>query len=138
MRAAASLALALSLLSSAAMAGDLGPRLGPDGAWQVIELDGAEIAPSDNVVVSFNGGRISGNSGCNRFSGSYDLTRGLSFGGLAMTRMACPGRRGTLEASFTAAMDRVNDWRFTDVEGAGTELQLLRDARPVLRALLQP
>ena len=105
MRLAAPLAALLALSPvTGAMAGELGPRLGPDGAWQVIELEGAPVAPSVSVSLDFAAGRVSGNSGCNRFSGQYDLTLGLSFGGLAMTRMACPGERGTTEARFTRAI----------------------------------
>ena len=47
----------------------------------------------------FDAGRLSGQAGCNRFSGPYS-ERGhiLTAGALAVTRMACPGDRMTRDA----------------------------------------
>jgi heat shock protein HslJ len=50
--------------------------------------------------------RTNGFSGCNRFTGTYDLTDGkLTFGPLASTRMACaPGPGSSLEQPFLSGL----------------------------------
>jgi heat shock protein HslJ len=53
--------------------------------------------------------RASGFSGCNRFTGTYDLRDGkLAFGPLAATRMACPpGGAGALEQPYLDALSHI-------------------------------
>lgn len=63
-----------------------------EGGWRVIRL-GQDMPPEGvTVTISFApDGTVSGRSGCNRFTGPYSLSgEGLSFGNLALTRMACP------------------------------------------------
>lgn len=127
------------LLAALAVAGPVAaqqPGFPPDpgGSWQVVELDGVAIEPADEVVLVLEKGRVGGSNGCNRLTGSYSLMPGFSFGPLGSTRMACHGRRAEVEAAFTAAVSRINDWRLAE-DGS---LELLRDARPVLRAVPQP
>jgi heat shock protein HslJ len=65
--------------------------------WKLISINGRApvSAPDNKREAHFNlkaiGGRISGNSGCNSFSGSYTLPSAgrLALGPLASTRMAC-------------------------------------------------
>ena len=61
--------------------------------WVPVEIDGVPASEVTRAFVQFGGdGRLSGNSGCNRFTGSY-LIDGATLrisSGLAMTRMACP------------------------------------------------
>lgn len=125
---------ALTLMAALFLAGgavaDPMAHTGPSGSWRVIELGGAPVAPSENVTLVFDQGRVAGSTGCNRFSGSYALAQGFAFGNLATTRMACPGRRGELETAFTGAARRVNDWRYAE-DGV---LELLLDDRPLMRA----
>lgn len=64
--------------------------------------------------------RASGFAGCNQFSGSYTLSgSSLSFGPLAMTRMAC-AQGGELESRYTMALGRVTEWKMTST---GLELR---------------
>lgn len=52
-------------------------------------------------------GTAFGDSGCNRFTGSYEATPDqLSFGPLAMTRRACPGPETDTETAFMAALGK--------------------------------
>ncbi|MDR5738815.1 MULTISPECIES: META domain-containing protein [unclassified Caballeronia] len=53
--------------------------------------------------------RASGFSGCNRYTGAYDLKDGkLSFGPLAATRMACPSQAiGALEQPYLDGLAHV-------------------------------
>ncbi len=68
--------------------------------WAIVEIAGAAVRGEndDNYVLSFEGGRVSGQAGCNRFSGSYSQNGDrLAFGPLIATRMACPEPRMTHE-----------------------------------------
>jgi heat shock protein HslJ len=61
--------------------------------WVPIEIQGAPASDGSRAFVRFGGeGRLSGNSGCNRFTGSYEIDGVMiRIGpGVAMTRMACP------------------------------------------------
>jgi heat shock protein HslJ len=52
--------------------------------------------------------RASGFSGCNRFTGAYDLKDGkLAFGPLAGTRMACSGASASLEQPYLNGLAHV-------------------------------
>jgi heat shock protein HslJ len=52
--------------------------------------------------------RVSGFSGCNRFTGSYMLRRGeLTFGPLATTRRACPSPAENLESAYLGALAHI-------------------------------
>ncbi len=52
--------------------------------------------------------RVSGFAGCNRFNGTYDLKDGkISFGPLAVTRMACTTSAGALEQPYLDALAHV-------------------------------
>jgi heat shock protein HslJ len=63
-----------------------------EGGWRAIRI-GAEALPEAVTVtmVFERDGTVSGQSGCNRYSGEYTLSgEGLSFEQMALTRMACP------------------------------------------------
>ena len=63
--------------------------------WKLIELDGQPVSPGANqrelhMVLTSEGNKVSGFSGCNRFMGGYEQSEGqLQFGQLASTMMAC-------------------------------------------------
>jgi heat shock protein HslJ len=61
--------------------------------------------------------KANGFSGCNRFTGTYDLAGGeLAFGPLASTRMACaPGPGSALEQPFLQGL--------ADIEKTGVQMQ---------------
>lgn len=68
-----------------------------NGEWDIVEVNGAKVnvAPGQNIpYVGFESatGRISGNSGCNRMMGSFDVNAEpgkLDLAGIASTRMLC-------------------------------------------------
>jgi putative lipoprotein len=66
-----------------------------DTYWKLVELDGQAAALGAgerelHMVLTSEGGRVRGFSGCNRFTGSYRHSdRHLRFTQLASTRMAC-------------------------------------------------
>jgi putative lipoprotein len=76
--------------------------------------------------------RVKGYSGCNEFTGSYDL-RGdaLTFGLLAMTRRYCAGAAGETEREFVEVLSKVRTFR---IEGG---LLLFSDGNKVLARFRQ-
>ena len=53
--------------------------------------------------------KVSGFSGCNRFTGTYELNSGkLSVGPLASTRMACAGAGASLEGPFLQGLGAID------------------------------
>ena len=59
--------------------------------WHIVSIAGQAVS-GDTYFLDFDQGRLTGQAGCNRFSGTYSERRPtLSFGPIAATRMACPG-----------------------------------------------
>ena len=64
-----------------------------------------------HIILQSGSRRIAGFGGCNRLIGSYVLEgERLTFGKLAMTRMACTQGMET-EDAFLAALEKVKTWR---------------------------
>jgi len=57
--------------------------------------------------------KVTGNGGCNNLTGPFTLQKAgkLSFGNLAMTRMACPSNG---ESLFTSALQKVSGFSIKD------------------------
>jgi heat shock protein HslJ len=63
-----------------------------EGNWEVQAIEGHTVRGPRAATISFSGNRISGNSGCNSFGGSFRFERGfLITGPLMSTKMACMG-----------------------------------------------
>jgi len=66
--------------------------------WRLIEVAGQPLVWTDatrrepHLILKTTDGRIQGNSGCNTFGGTYEITdmNRVKFSGVASTRMACP------------------------------------------------
>ena len=74
-----------------------GPRVPPPNLvgsrWQIVSIGGQTVS-GDDYIIEFEQDRLSGQAGCNRFSGPYTETRPtLRPGAIAATRMACSGPR---------------------------------------------
>ena len=93
-----------------------------EGGWRVIRL--GEDMPPEGVTVTIAfapDGKVSGNSGCNRFMGSYTLSgEGLSFSDMAVTRMACPSPQMATEQRFLDLLKKIT--RATPGENAQLRL----------------
>jgi heat shock protein HslJ len=107
--------------------------------WRLtrVKAEGADREPisSRDATLRFEGGRISGSGGCNRFMGSYELQGAIlsiKMGGLTM--MACPEGMEQ-EQAVIAALEEVSGYLLED-----DRLRLLgADSEPVLvYAKLQP
>lgn len=96
----------------------------PDGAdirgssWTLVEMYGEPVAPGDTnrpVTLTLEpGGDANGSSGCNQFGGQYTLAgRTLTFGTIAMTRMACD-RGMDVETRYGSVLDRTRTWMVQD------------------------
>lgn len=102
------------------------------GDWTVTYLNGTALPDGMEVTLSFADGRISGSSGCNRFTGGYELTgEGLTLGQIAATRMACPTPAMETEQAVLAALSAIT--RF-DIGTEGALLLKSDEATTVLSA----
>ena len=101
--------------------------------WQLVSLGGTPAGLGANghsatLLLDAVAGRASGYAGCNQFSGAYTLTSGaLTFGPLAMTRMAC-AQGGELERRYSMALEQTTDWKVT-----AKGLELLRGSTLLAR-----
>lgn len=95
----------------------------------------ASVVTGTQLTVTFGtDGRVSGNTGCNLFSGPYTVTgSSLTFGSLISTRRAClSDAANRQEAAFLAALGNVKAYRLvgdrlTLVDGAGArQIELVR------------
>jgi heat shock protein HslJ len=70
--------------------GILPPVTLAETSWAIVEIDGARVG-GDNYRLQFDSeDRLSGQAGCNRFSGPYTQAgRALTPGAIVATRMAC-------------------------------------------------
>ncbi|MFP9098008.1 META domain-containing protein [Flavobacterium sp. RHBU_24] len=83
------------------------------GNWQLERINGKAISESDFAngvpVANFSSDyKITGNSGCNRYGGSYNLNDegGMNISQVISTKMFCDGVPG--EARYLEALDKVN------------------------------
>jgi heat shock protein HslJ len=102
------------------------PPASPVGVeWRLVAVAGAPAGVGANgqpatLRLDDVGQRVSGYAGCNQFSGTYTLSgNSLSFGPLAMTRMAC-ATGDDLERSYTMALEQTTDLK---VASNGLELR---------------
>lgn len=85
------------------------------GEWIVDYAGGTDIAPDLGVTMLFAPDRISGGSGCNRYSGGLMLRdRGLSVAGVALTRRACAPARMDVESLFLRQLAAISGFTLSD------------------------
>ncbi len=81
--------------------------------WAFVSIGGVSVAADRPTSLQFDGNRLSGSAGCNRFSGGYAVDGGtLKAGPLMATEMACPGIE--LEQSFFKLMASPVSLTFAD------------------------
>ena len=111
--------------------------------WRLLALPGQTV-PSGNgaPTARFEGGRVSGFSGCNRFMGGYTVDGDkLTIGTLAGSVMACPAPAMAVEKAFLAALSGPlaanvtgNRLSLTPVAG-GKPLQFELEPKPSLEGV---
>ena len=99
----------------------------------LVSLSGSSWVAPENArqSVEFKAAHISGNAGCNQFSGRYIQTdSGLKIGPLATTRRACKPEVMKNESKFLSALTNttkveVSDSTLTLKDAKGTVLTIL-------------
>jgi len=102
------------------------PPAGLTGTQWVLDTAALGVSGGGQVTswIRFEGGRVSGDDGCNGFSGSYSTSgSSLRLGPLAGTLKHCAGAAGEVGARVTAALERTRSFAL-----ASPGL-VLRDAR---------
>ena len=91
-------------------------------AWVLTGLPGRTLVPNSSVTLQFEGGRLAGSDGCNRFSGPYSAQKSALdvSGQLASTQMACPADVTEQARAYVAALTGARSYRIT-----GDRLELL-------------
>ncbi len=97
--------------------------------------------PQDVAIVrpsaTFEGGTVSGSTGCNRYTGPYTVDGdSLELGQIASTMMACPPPADAIERAYVAALGKVAEWRSDGddlvlVDSDGADLLRYAAATPV-------
>jgi heat shock protein HslJ len=113
--------------------------------WQLAALDGQSLGlagtASRPVTARFEGGRVSGFSGCNQYSGAYTLDRdSLVIGSLAGTMMACPEPQMALEKAVKSVLTgtlrhAINGDRLTLTPAAGASMVFQLAPTPTLEGV---
>jgi heat shock protein HslJ len=102
-------------------------------SWWVEDIAGKGVIDMSHTTIEFTeDGKLAGDTGCNRYFGSYELVgKTIRFGPLAGTRKACAESLMNQEMVFYQAMEKVSHW-----EIAETGLLHLRDeaATSLIRA----
>ncbi len=101
-------------------------------AWALSSLEGRPVPAGAGATLRFDGDRVSGSDGCNRFAGPWSGRSGtLRIGpNLAATQRACPDAARTLADAYARALLAATAWRID-----GTTLRLLGDGGAPLAAL---
>jgi heat shock protein HslJ len=94
----------------------LSPTL--EGSWELDYISGPRIAfkglyPDKKPVLVFEGdSKVTGNTSCNRLSGSYTQDQyNIKFGEMITTKMACPGNG---ESVFLSTLQKIHKFDRTD------------------------
>lgn len=88
-----------------------------NGEWNIVEVNGSKVSSAESKTLPFivfdtQKGRVSGNSGCNRMMGSFDVNAkpgSLELGAMAGTRMMCPDM--TTESNILNALAQVKGYK---------------------------
>jgi heat shock protein HslJ len=90
-----------------------------EGEWTLVEQDGQALpAGAQPPTIVFDGTRIAGFGGCNRYGGQLQEVAPGEFApgphALVSTRMACEGPQSAIEDRYFAALARVGRYGFVD------------------------
>lgn len=116
-KGAALLGVALALTVGACVSQQQPVPTGPSlsGNWQIISMVGGAMPAGASVTLDFAGKTVSGNAGCNTYSGNYVQNgQALTFAPTALTRKACAPMLMDVEAGFTKALAAVNRYDMAD------------------------
>lgn len=111
------MASALIALSSCGSTKNVATLSSINGEWNIIEVNGTVVAPAPGQEFPFigfdtAGGKVYGNSGCNRLMGAFNVNAKpgeMNLGALGSTRMACPDM--TVEKNVLSALAQVKKYK---------------------------
>lgn len=109
------------------------PEPSPAGNWLAEDILGGGVLDNAQTTIEIAAdGTVSGNGGCNRFSGKATIdAEKITFGALASTRMACAEALMNQETKFHDALTRAASFR---LEAAGDKLVFLdASGEPLVR-----
>jgi heat shock protein HslJ len=89
----------------------------PDTRWRLVQLSPDLPLGAVRVEAVFDAAarRVSGTSGCNRFSGAFTADgHRLTIGPLATTRMACPAPQMRIEEAVLRTLAAARSWTESD------------------------
>lgn len=116
-KGAAFLGMALALVVGACVSQQQAAPSGPSltGNWQVVSMVGGALPAGASVTLDFAGKTVSGNAGCNTYSGNYVQNgQNLTFAPTALSRKACAPQLMDVESGFTKALAAVNRYDMAD------------------------
>ncbi len=128
-------ALALVVLLAACVAP--GPPAEPfDQTWTLVEIEGAPVAaPGRTTLLVARDGKVSGEGGCNRYSGRAETSEdGVVFGPLLATKRACEPDVTRQEVRLFEGLRRTAAWRVEN----GMLTLLDAEGRALLRFVSPP
>ncbi len=86
-----------------------------EGAWLVTALDGKPPVEDTTPSITFEEGRVTGNTACNSYTGSYTLSpERLTIGPLATTRRACPENIMAQESALLEVLGAIDRFEALD------------------------
>jgi heat shock protein HslJ len=89
--------------------------LPPDGRWIATDATPQTLVADAPITITFGSGRVSGNAGCNAFSGPAVVEAGtLKVAQVGSTLMYCGGPRGEQETWFFALLSSSPTITITD------------------------
>ncbi len=99
----------------AEVVGKLSVALLAGAEWTVVEIDGKPLAATaKRPTAQFEGERIAGFGGCNRYTAPIKETGPgkIAIGPIAGTRMACPESEAQIEDRFLASLGKATQYTF--------------------------
>lgn len=84
--------------------------------WQLVAIDGQDVAAGVTTTLTFGeDGRAGGSGGCNRYSANYVIDgESLSFGPAVSTKMACSEPNMQQESAYFAALESASSYALTE------------------------
>lgn len=78
------------------------------GTWEVHSINGTPVSAPNKPTITWDEGKVSGSSGCNQFSGSFQQQgNSLELSEIAMTQRACIAPYDAIEQQFTSALNNL-------------------------------
>lgn len=101
----------------------------PNGAWELVSLNGEPVVEGTTISLEIKDGQAGGSSGCNSYGGEVEIDgEKIQFGGMNMTLMACTDA-GVMEqeGTYLGALEAVESFKLDGEQLvlSGTEVELV-------------